>query len=256
LNVFNEYADFYDYFYENKDYTGEVSYLNRIIDKHYSKAESMLDLGCGTGIHSVLFAQEGFQVDGVDKSAKMLNKANERKSSLQSDIRGKVNFIYGDIRNIKLKKKYDVVTSLFHVMSYQVTNHDTNNVLAVVKDHLISGGIMIFDCWYGPGVLFDPPEIRSRNIDIDGRQITRIAEPKIKEGENIVEVKYTLTDSNQSYNEGIKIIEHHNMRYFFKTELEKFLEDNGFQLLEILEWMSGNVVSNHTWSALIIARSL
>ncbi len=39
---------------------------------------TILDLGCGTGRHSVPLAQQGYQVTGVDLSAGMLSQAAER----------------------------------------------------------------------------------------------------------------------------------------------------------------------------------
>ena len=54
------YVDYYDLFYENKDYGGEVEYVRGIIDRYNKNATSIIDLGCGSGRHSRLLAERGF----------------------------------------------------------------------------------------------------------------------------------------------------------------------------------------------------
>lgn len=77
--VFDEYADYRDLLYQDKDYDGEAKYINELIKKYYSKSRSILDLGCGTGMHASLLAQMHYEkVHGVDMSSKMLEKAYER----------------------------------------------------------------------------------------------------------------------------------------------------------------------------------
>lgn len=52
------------------------------------------------------------------------------------------------------------MTSLFHVLRYQITNNDVLDMLSTVKLHLKPGGLFILEFWYGPAVLMDRPEKR------------------------------------------------------------------------------------------------
>ena len=53
LYPFEKSADFYDELYESKDYTAEADYVDGLIQRHLPGAQSLLDLGCGTGRHAI-----------------------------------------------------------------------------------------------------------------------------------------------------------------------------------------------------------
>ena len=77
-------------------------------------------------------------------------------------------------------------------MSYQTENADLAAAFATAAEHLAPGGIFIFDCWYGPGVLTDPPTTRVRRLHGDGIEVTRIAEPVNHYDRNRVDVHYEV----------------------------------------------------------------
>src|SRR2546430_4717438 len=56
------------------------------------------------------------------------------------------------------------------------------------KIHLRTNGVFIFDCWYGPGVLTDPPAVRTKTLCTGPNRLTRLAEPVMRVNENAVEV--------------------------------------------------------------------
>ena len=43
--------------------------------------------------------------------------------------------------------------------------------------HLKPNGVFIFDFWYGPGVLTDPPVVRLKRLENEEIEVLRIAEP-------------------------------------------------------------------------------
>src|SRR5260221_2487885 len=112
ITPFLNYSKYYDLLYKDKDYAIEVDYIDRLIKKFHPHAIHLLDVGCGTGRHANLLADRNYFVHGIDLSEQMLEIANNSKRS--NPI-----FSKGDIRNFQLTKKFDVITSLFHVMSYQ-----------------------------------------------------------------------------------------------------------------------------------------
>lgn len=248
--VFNEYANYYDLIYKNKNYEEEVNYIDALLKRYKPTTESILDLGCGTGKHADLLNQKGYRVHGIDMSAEMLKKADIR---MKNSCGSKLSFSQGNVQSFQLGEKFDVITSLFHVMSYQTKQKEVELVFENIKKHMNQKGILIFDCWYGPAVLTEKPAIRVKRLENDSIKVVRIAEPKLKENENVVEVNYTVYIEDKLTKNIKKFNEMHIMRYFFKSEIELLLEKYGFQFNDYFEFMTNKDPDSHTWSVCFIA---
>ena len=118
-SIFERYSEYYDLLYKDKDYNAEVKYLNRLISRHGANFKDILEFGSGTGKHARILAELGYKIHGIELSANMVSKT-ETVSGFTCQ--------QGDIANTKTGKTYDVVLSLFHVMSYQITNKQLKNV--------------------------------------------------------------------------------------------------------------------------------
>lgn len=249
---FGLYAQYYDLLYSDKDYVSEVAYVHQLMQEHASGAATILNLGCGTGKHDYALARLGFHVTGVDLSPDMVTLANR---NLPSDLSGHLTFLEGDIRKISLDKPFDAVISLFHVMSYQVANNDLQQVIDVSYKHLSAGGVFIFDCWYGPGVLTDPPVVRTKNISNDKITVTRLAEPLLNSEKNTVDVNYTIRITPRGSNDVTVIKETHIMRYLFVQEIELMIEKK-FKLINVYNWLTRNQPQTDCWNAVFILQRI
>jgi SAM-dependent methyltransferase len=200
----------------------------------------MLELGCGTGRYTEEFAAMGYRVRGVDISEDMLNEARNIKSD-------NIELSCGDARNIRLGEKFDVVTALFHVMSYQSSNQDVLDVLATMKEHLAEGGVAVFDFWYGPAVLTQKPETRFKEVEDGEIKVSRVAVPVMNIEKNMVAVNYSAFVRNTRDGSVSEIHETHNMRYFFDTEFSIFSGFVGMTVADTEAWLGGRVDAD-TWS--------
>lgn len=75
---FDSYATQYDDEVFTKNTAAEVEFLIKHLD--LQPGERVLDLGCGTGRHSVPLAERGLHMTGVDLSSGMLDVARARAS--------------------------------------------------------------------------------------------------------------------------------------------------------------------------------
>lgn len=250
--VFNAYATYYDLLYADKDYSAEASYVVSHIRDRRAEAYSILELGCGTGSHAVHFAALGYSVHGVDQSGEMLRLAELRRASLPNGIASRCSFVPGDIRTYRSGETYDVVLSLFHVMSYQVSNKDIIDTLETAHVHLAPGGTLFFDFWYGPAVLMQKPEVRIKRLENERFEVTRIAEPTLKVRESVVDVTYNLFVNEKESGKIGHFTEMHRLRYLFLTELEQFLTKR-FVSITACEWMTNNPLGSDSWSGFICA---
>jgi len=254
MKVFDAYSEYYDLLYDSKNYKGETAYVDKLIKKYAQKARAILELGCGTGMHANLLAELDYEVMGIDLSKTMLEKAKEKRQNLDPSRAAKLSFEEADIRSFRAGKTYDVVISLFHVMSYMQTNQDLEDAILTAKNALPQNGLFIFDCWHGPGVLKDPPVSRTKDFSGKDIRISRTSKPAHNPGKNTVEVLFDILIQKKNAKEIAKLREIHTMRYLFTDEITTLLLRNNFELLKAEEWMTGLPLSENTWNACYICK--
>ncbi|BCS55960.1 class I SAM-dependent methyltransferase [Geobacter sp. SVR] len=250
MKVFDHYARYYDLLYRDKDYESETEYIHALIQNLVPGARTVLNLGCGSGRHDRLLAKHGYTVTGVDLSAEMLSLAT---ASAIDD--GALEYIRGDVRTITLGRQFDVVVSLFHVMSYQTANEDLLAAFTTAYKHVKPAGGFIFDCWYGPGVLTDRPAVRVKKLEDADLDVTRIASPMMHPQNNLVDVDYLIFIRNKINGRANEIRETHHMRYLFEPELRLMLKAAGFDTLHFAEWMTNAELDFNSWNAVVTAKA-
>lgn len=254
MNVFGAYSRYYNLFYRDKDYAAEAAYVDGLIQRYRPGAASVLDLGCGTGRHAMLLARSGYLVAGVDRSQEMLTVAEKERAL--GDCVDRVSLYCGDIRTIRLEQTFDAVVSLFHVMSYQTSNADLKAAFMTARSHLAPGGLFLFDCWYGPAVLTDRPEVRVKRVEDSEIAVTRVVEPVMFATTNLVETHYQVFVRDKGSNAVEELQETHRMRYLFQPEVEMFLQEAGMTLVESAEWMTARQPGFDTWGVCFVARQI
>lgn len=254
MTVFNEYSQYYDLLYRDKKYDEEADFVAGKIGAYHPAAKAVLELGCGTGKHAEMLIHRGFRVRGIDRSEGMLKEARERKSLLPVELASVLEFSSGDLCSVRLDERFDVVISLFHVMSYQTGNADLDAAFATAAAHLSPGGLFLFDFWYGPAVLAELPEVRVKRLSDTNIELTRIAEPLIQPEENCVTVNYEIGILRKKDGVYSRLFESHRMRYLFLPEINALCERHGMSPVFYCEWMTGNAPGLGTWSVCAGAR--
>ncbi|MCY0096400.1 class I SAM-dependent methyltransferase [Hoeflea ulvae] len=116
-----------------KDLQAAIAQLAKRFSSHnYS---TVLDLGCGYGRVADSFISNGFKYTGIDISKDALETAKKQYPQ------GK--FIQGDLRNIKLDSKFDVV-SILYVLVHFVDDSDWKSFLRTACEYLTPGGKLVF----------------------------------------------------------------------------------------------------------------
>tara|TARA_Y100000588_G_scaffold390827_1_gene497421 strand:- start:2261 stop:3037 length:777 start_codon:yes stop_codon:yes gene_type:complete len=251
MTLFEKYAEHYDLYYRDKDYSGEAHNIAKLLSDQNDSVRNILELGCGTGRHAVELAKLGYQVHGVDMSPTMIGRAVE---IIPDRFRKQLSFEQGDIRSLDVDVCFDAVIALFHVMSYQITNEDIQRTILNAAAHLVDGGLLVFDFWYGPAVLTLLPQDRKYSYELDNLKITRTAKPLLNTRDNLVEVAYTIDVTDSLTGDHEYIIEKHQIRYFSLPEICLFLKMGNFTLLSDSESFTNRTLSSSTWSATICAK--
>ena len=254
MSIFDHYARYYDLLYAEKDYPAEARYIESIMDRYGSGSGLVLELGCGTGRHAICLAERGYDIHGIDLSERMIDKARSRIKGLPVDITMRVAFEHGDIRTYRMGHSVNAVISLFHVMSYQLTNDDLRAAFNTASIHLKPGGLFIFDCWYGPAVLTDQPHDREKYLEDPEVLVKRHAHPVMYPNENRVDVHYRITITEKATNRVKSFDEVHAMRYLFLPEIDVLMSEHGMSMVACEAWMTGVVPGFDTWNVCIVGR--
>ena len=155
----------------------------------------------------------------------------------------------GDARTVRLDARFDAVTSLFHVMSYQNTEEDALAVLETARCHLKPGGCFFFDFWYGPGVLTDPPTERDRIMEDARTLVRRHARPVHRISDDVVDVHYDIRLTDKATGRESSLREVHAMRYWFLPELHYLARQAGFSHAAEGAWLDHDMLSGKPWNA-------
>ena len=77
-----KHAGKYDHWFETEAgrfaFAQEKRLIQHLVSSWPRRRQSLLDIGCGTGVFLELFWESGFDVYGIDASAKMLSRAREK----------------------------------------------------------------------------------------------------------------------------------------------------------------------------------
>ncbi len=241
---FRKYARLYNLFNQEKDYRGESSYISALIRQYGAGGTTLLELGCGAGGHAVEFKKEGFEVLGIERSAEMAALAVENG----------VECVVGDISEVGLNRQFDGVVSLFHVMSYLTEDEDLVRCFRLSNEHLVDGGVFIFDAWYSPAVSSQKPERREKVVYSEGLELKRLADPVMYADRNVVDVNYHFSISSPTGDVEESWLETHPMRHFSISDVETLANMTGFQLVKAEEFLTGAPPSDQTWGVCYILK--
>lgn len=117
----------------------EVSFLEQ-----YCHGQTLLDLGCGTGRHSISFAKRDYDVTGVDFSDRHLEEANRELDAelLVNTFIGNCGFVHGDARSYQDAVRYDNVILLYDVIGSFPEKEDNLKILRNAWRNLADGGTL------------------------------------------------------------------------------------------------------------------
>ena len=113
-----------------------------VLDTQKEKGQlNILDLGCGPGLYSELFAEKGHTVTGVDISKNSI--AYAKKSAKAKNLN--ITYLNESYLDINLESnKYDLVVLIFTDFGV-LTPPDRDKLLKMIFNGIKEGGIFIFD---------------------------------------------------------------------------------------------------------------
>ncbi|HOX22090.1 MAG TPA: class I SAM-dependent methyltransferase [Elusimicrobiales bacterium] len=166
--LFENYGKKYDAENFTQGAAGECDFIERELG--HDKALKILDIGCGTGRHSIELAKRGYNVTGVDLSESMLARASEKASLAKV----KVPFLRHDARNLPFSGEFDAALMLceggFPLMETDEMNYE---ILKSAARALRGGGKFIFTTLNGLFPLYHSVEKFCAEASKEGNAVYR-----------------------------------------------------------------------------------
>jgi len=147
--LFDDYGEKYDKESFTRGTLGECDFIEK--EAGFDKNMRILDIGCGTGRHTIILTKRGYKVTGIDLSERQLSIARKKAEKEKLEI----NFLRLDARDLNLDNEYGLVIMLceggFPLMETDEMNFQ---ILQNAAKALKPGGKFIFTTLNGLFPLF------------------------------------------------------------------------------------------------------
>ena len=219
--LFENYAEKYDQEVFTQGTIGECDFIENEISR--DRSLKILDVGCGTGRHSIELSKRGYTVTGIDLSESQLARAREKAKSANLTI----DFRKQDARDLPFNAEFDVAIMLceggFPLMETDEMNFE---ILKNVAKSLKIGGKFIFTTLNGLFPLFNSVEDFCASNSEDGN-----ATYKNNTFDLMTFRDFNITEIEDDAG-NIRTLES-NERYYVPSEITWLLKSLGFTTVEI-----------------------
>jgi SAM-dependent methyltransferase len=135
----NDYLQVYDHQFTAERAEKEVAFAEHALQLR--PGSRVLDLCCGQGRHSVLFAKHGFQVTGIDLNPSYL----ELTQNAAQAAGVKLETVVADMREIPALNQFDAIVNMYSSFGYLESEAEDLRVLESVARALKPGGRLLLD---------------------------------------------------------------------------------------------------------------
>jgi len=224
VNIYDD-ADLYDEQYTS--YRDDMSLYTRLADDY---GGPVLELGAGTARLSTALARAGHRVVGVELSAAMLLRAQDRvKRDKLSDV---ITLHHGDMREFRTADRFNLVIAPFNTFMHAYTLADQNATLATVKRHLADGGLFALDL-YNPNFKHLNTLRREAEWTHVGGADTELFVYQIHDPDSQTIISRYYLDSVKADGSLGRKTATLTQRYFTKFELTRALQQAGFSQIQL-----------------------
>lgn len=237
MEWFSEWFDtpYYHQLYNNRDFSEAEKFMTNLLN-HLSlnEGESILDLACGKGRHSLFLNKKGFEVTGVDLSAQSIEFAKQFENE-------KLHFAVHDMRD-DLNTKYDGVFNLFTSFGYFDNDEDDIAVLETIKNSMKPNSVAVIDFMNAERVIEKLVESETQTRGEINFDIKR----SVKNGIIHKNIKFQDNGVNYDFTEKVKAINLNDFHRYFANvglnlrdtfgnyDLEKFNVKKSDRLIMVL----------------------
>jgi SAM-dependent methyltransferase len=135
----NDYLNVYHHLFTMERAEKEVAFAEQALQ--LKSGASILDLCCGPGRHSVLFARRGYQVTGLDLNTNFLDMTRQSARTFNVALQT----IAADMRDIPFRSRFDAIVNIYSSFGYFESEAEDLKVLESAATAIKPGGRLMLD---------------------------------------------------------------------------------------------------------------
>jgi len=178
----------YDALYAGKDYAGEVRAVMDIGLRGAAEGARVLEIGAGTGNHTLACARLGCSVTAVEIDPEMIAVMKRKLDDTSPDTRERVHLHEGPVETLD-SGEYDMAMAMFNVVNYLQSLPAVLSFMDAVAARLREGRDFVFDAWNGVAALRDPPRDKESRTETD----THIIDVRVTSRTDFMKAETELT---------------------------------------------------------------
>ena len=141
MDSYEALAASYDELTEDVEYEKRADFVEKLFLCAKRPVRSLLDLACGTGTMTVLFARRGYTVTGVDYSPEMLAQAQQKLAAINSPPL----LLCQSMPQLRLLDSVDAAICCLDSINYLTRPRDVQRTFNRLHDAIAPGGSLVFD---------------------------------------------------------------------------------------------------------------
>jgi SAM-dependent methyltransferase len=219
----------------------------------------ILELGCGTGRITLPLVKSGLEVVGIDISLPMLQQLQRKATKQLSTVEQmRLHYCQMDMSACAFNAHFAFILCPYSAFTYLVDQSSQAKTLANIRSHLVPNGLFILDVFVpNQRIMMLPDDYIFHDYQrtlADGTVLkrTKTIQKTAISGINIINRHYYFLDS--AGKEQKKITTTDRIRYYFPNELQNLLQNNGFEVIQVLGDFREQPCDENSGMAVMICR--
>ena len=245
---YRDFAFFYDLLMKNADYESRFGYIIGLLAENGIGEGILLDMACGTGTLSKMFAQKGFDVVGIDASEEMLSRAQEKKLEESFDAL----FLCQKMEELDMFGTVDAAVCTLDSLNHVTEKEKIREIFRRVALFMNDNGLFIFDV----NTLYKHRRVLENNAFVfDTENVFCVWQNTLLEDNETTQINLDIFEGDEEEEDVyIRYSEEFFERGYELDFLKKTLENYRFEVVAIYDDMTKEPVREDSERAIFVCK--
>lgn len=245
---YRDFAFFYDLLMKNADYESRFGYIVSLLAENGIGEGILLDMACGTGTLSKMFALKGFDVVGIDSSEEMLSRAQEKKFEENFDAL----FLCQKMEELDLFGTIDAAVCTLDSLNHVTETENIREIFRRVALFMNDGGVFVFDV----NTLFKHRKVLQNNAFVfDTENIFCVWQNTLLEDNETTQINLDIFEGDDEEDDSyVRYSEEFFERGYELDFLKRTLEEFRFEVVGIYDDMTKEPVKENSERAVFVCK--